>query len=279
MSASLAAAVALALAAGQAPAPDLSLARPPQAMGAGHGGDADCGACHTAAGWDRVAFAHERTGFALEGRHREVACRACHAEGDFAKPLPPACSACHRDVHAGRAGLRCGRCHEATSWREVTFDADAHRRSAFPLTGRHAVISCEECHGDRRERAFSRPTPACVSCHETDQLRGDAAMPGHSDFGGECRDCHGTWRFAPASLPAHEACFALRSGPHSGIRCRDCHAPVPPVPAGSLTCTSGTADCRRCHACPDMDARHQNEPGYQCAPIKCYTCHQFAGGG
>jgi hypothetical protein len=272
----LALAVALSAAlAGAVPAPpppDLSVAPP-----ADHGGTTACSACHTEDGWQRVTFAHERTGFALDGRHRDLACRACHRDGDFRKPVPMACSACHRDVHAGRLGQRCARCHDATAWREVAFDADAHRRSAFPLVGRHAVISCEECHGDRRGRAFARPTPACATCHEEDALRGEVVMPGHADLGGDCRGCHGAWRFSPASFPAHEACFSIRSGEHAGIRCADCHRPtVPRIEPAGLSCTSGTADCLRCHSCTKVTDEHSDVSGFQCTAQKCYECHRFS---
>ncbi len=87
-------------AAPSASAADLSL-RP----GAPHPtGDTNCGACHTPEGWRPVSFAHDRTGFPLEGRHRDVSCKACHRTSSFADPLPRACSACHRDVAPGAAG-------------------------------------------------------------------------------------------------------------------------------------------------------------------------------
>ena len=92
-------ALAIALALGAAPAPDLS-ARP--APDRGHGGSTHCAACHTADGWRKVAFAHDRTGFALTGRHAEIACGACHEGSDFSRPLARNCASCHQDVHAGR---------------------------------------------------------------------------------------------------------------------------------------------------------------------------------
>lgn len=275
MTSALALALALTLSAAPGPpagAPDLSVRFP--AVGPGHGAEADCSACHTADGWDRVSFAHERTGFALEGRHREASCRACHPGGDFRVPVAVACAACHRDAHGGRLGARCGRCHAATTWRETTFDPLAHRRSAFPLSGRHAIIPCEECHGDRRDRSFARPTADCVACHEPDALRGNARLPGHDRLGPACRACHGAWRFSPASFPAHEACFPIRSGKHGGIRCADCHVPsVPPVSDPTFACASGTADCVRCHACTKMQEKHRAVASFQCTSPRCYECH------
>jgi hypothetical protein len=250
------------------------LARP-VAAGAG-AGETRCDACHAVAGWEQVTFDHARTGFVLEGRHREVSCRACHESLDFGAPVPRACGACHRDVHAGRLGGRCDRCHEPLAWRGAAFGPEAHRRTAFPLSGRHSVVACDACHGDRRDRGFSRPTTDCAACHAGDRARANAVFQDHDQFGEGCRSCHGTWRFSPASFPDHDACFPIRGGHHSGIRCRDCHSTVPPVvPGGVLACTSGTADCMRCHSCAKMTEEHREENGFQCDNRRCYECHRF----
>ncbi len=252
----------------------LLAAAPPE-----HGGDTDCVACHTAEGWRVVTFDHSRTGFALEGRHRDLTCRACHSTSTFADPVPRACSACHRDVHLGRLGQRCQDCHEPTSWATHTFGPDAHRRTSFPLTGRHALLPCESCHGDRRDRGFNRPSPRCLGCHQADWERASsgAAEVNHEQagFSQDCRACHSTWRFSPASFPAHEECFAIRSGPHAGIRCRDCHSSIPQVsPATAFTCTTDTANCLRCHG--NVASEHQGVAGFAMVNRRCYECHRFS---
>jgi hypothetical protein len=258
--------------------PDLA-PRPAPTELSGHGGDTRCAACHTAEGWKDVKFAHERTGFPLEGRHRVAQCKACHASGTFAEPVARACAACHRDVHRGRLGQRCQGCHDPAAWTAPTFDADAHRRTNFPLTGRHAVTPCESCHGDKRDRGFNRPTPRCVGCHEADLQRasggGAAVDHGQPGFPQDCRMCHGTWRFSPATFPAHEACFSLRSGPHAGIRCKDCHSTFQGVSfAEPFQCLSDTADCLRCHG--GVASQHSGVQGFQLVNRKCYECHRFS---
>lgn len=270
--------LALAFPATGARAQDLS-ARPP-APGA-HGGDTDCAACHTAAGWKEVRFAHDRTGFPLEGRHQQAACRGCHATGTFADPVPRACGACHRDVHAGRLGPRCGNCHAPTAWSTPSFGPEDHRRTAFPLAGRHALVPCESCHGDRRDRGFARPTPRCLGCHEADWLRAGAGGAGidhaQAGFPDDCGACHGAWRFSPASFPAHQACFDIRSGHHAGIRCRDCHTSLPAVDYGQpFGCASDTANCLRCHG--GVAGEHEGVAGFQLVNRKCYECHRFSVG-
>ncbi|MGC3996102.1 MAG: cytochrome c3 family protein [Anaeromyxobacter sp.] len=261
-----------------AAAADLAARPPPPPT---HGGDTECAACHTAEGWKPVKFAHERTGFPLEGRHRDVACRACHSSGTFAEPVARACSACHRDVHLGRLGQRCQDCHQPVAW-AASFSPEDHRKTAFPLTGRHALTACENCHGDRRDRGFSRPTVACVGCHGPDWERASAggAAVDHagSGFPQDCRRCHSTWRFAPATLPQHQVCFDIRSGPHAGVRCTECHTTIPLADySQTFTCATDTADCIRCHG--DVSGEHQGVPGFQPVNRKCYECHQFSTGG
>lgn len=260
-----------------APAPpDLSLS-----PGSPHpSGDTDCGACHTAEGWRPVTFAHDKTGFPLEGRHREVSCKACHREASLSAPIPRACSACHRDVHLGRLGQRCQDCHDPTSFASQAFGPEAHRRTGFPLTGRHALIACEECHGDLRDRGFSRPNGRCIGCHQADLARataGGAALDhGAAGFPPDCRSCHSTWHFTPATYPAHEACFDIRRGPHAFIRCTDCHSSIPVVASvnGPLTCSTDTANCLRCHG--NVASGHSGVAGFALVNRKCYECHRFA---
>jgi hypothetical protein len=273
------AALALRLALAAAPAAGADLAaRPPEA----HGGETRCAACHTAEGWKKVAFAHDRTGFPLAGRHREVTCAACHARSDFSVPVARACAACHRDVHAQRLGQRCERCHEPVSWKQASFDAQAHLRTGFPLVGRHAAIPCEECHGDRRDRSFARPVVQCIGCHQKDFDRTQAAGSNLLDhvaagFGTDCRSCHGAWRFRPGRFAAHDQCFAINAGPHAGIECRRCHdVSIPTVVAGQpLACVATPpADCLACHG--NVDARHASVPGYQRSNPRCYECHRFS---
>lgn len=256
-------------------------ARPPAAPAPGRGHappETRCGACHTAEGWDRVTFDHARTGFPLDGQHRQAACRGCHSGSDFKRAVPRACVACHRDGHAGRLGTRCQDCHDAVAWKEPTFGPEAHRRTAFPLDGRHAVLPCEECHGDRRDRGFSRATRRCADCHQADLVRAAAVSFDHAvAFGNaeDCRRCHGAWAFSPGYLPGHDACFPIRTGRHSGIRCLKCHTSLTAADFQAPgTCATGTAACTRCHGtCPE---------GHKSCPIsdlRCYQCHPRGSGG
>ena len=271
----LAAAAALLLAAApqaqqsQSPAapPDLTVKTP----GSHGAGDTKCSACHTPEGWGDVKFVHERTGFPLSGKHAQVACRKCHVV-DFKQPLPRSCSACHRDVHGGYAGIQCASCHDTDGWKS-RFDADAHRRTNFPLQGRHALLPCEQCHGDRRDRSFARPTVACWECHQADLTSASARGVDHSAFPGypqlACLGCHGFWRWSPATFSGHGACFPISSGNHAGIPCMQCHVTLPvPLAIGSCTSTPYPS-CTRCHPC----AKHPSVQSFVCTDQACYGCH------
>jgi hypothetical protein len=243
--------------------------------------DADatnCGACHSTQGWTVVKFDHAKTGFPLKGEHAHVSCKACHPV-DFERALPTTCRSCHSDAHSGELGGRCENCHEELSWSSVRFDADAHRRTAFPLIGAHAQLPCEECHFSAGDRRFSRDVVECSVCHDPTRI---VAVVDHanSGFSTDCRQCHLPWTFRGGQLPAHDACFPLSGGPHSRISCRDCHrlAAPPPVPLFT-TCTSLAASCTGCHAhpCLQMAVVHQKKGvlGYQCADLLCAQCHSF----
>ncbi|MGC4114757.1 MAG: hypothetical protein QM765_09135 [Myxococcales bacterium] len=242
-------------------------------------GQTHCEGCHTTEGFGGAAIAHDKTGFPLQGRHAKAACRDCHVRG-FGQALPKTCAGCHRDVHQGQLGQRCEGCHEVENWRS-RFGAEAHRRTNFPLSGRHAFVPCEECHFDSRDRGFGRQTLACIDCHQADFQKAGLTAFDHlaAGTGTACNQCHDPWSFSPARFAAHDDCFEISAGPHSGIRCRDCHTSLTGV-AMTGTCFTRTAACTNCHehTCARTDRRHDEVPGYQCKDRKCYECHRFSTG-
>lgn len=246
-------------------------------MSAPHGGNTRCAACHSTEGWQRVRFDHARAGFPLAGAHQRAACRTCHGS-DFAASLPTTCIGCHEDVHAGDRGQRCASCHDENGW-ATTFTADAHRATNFPLTGRHALLPCTECHQETRDRVFTRSTKDCVGCHAADYARTAGLAIDHAaaGFPQTCRTCHDVWRWQGARFGRHDGCFQISGGPHRGIACFDCHTSLRGF-ATDGTCSTNTASCTRCHTCDRMDPRHQQAPvsGYQCKDRKCYECHRFS---
>lgn len=240
----------------------------------GRGSESRCEGCHDLTSWASRRFAHERTSFALTGGHREVACGACHAGGHRGR-RSSACGSCHADVHVGQLGARCERCHGTDDWLP-TDPQLAHRRTNFPLVGRHATIPCQECHFDRRDFGYARGTVACGSCHERQYAQARTRSLDHqaSGLSTDCRPCHGPYGFRPGLFLAHEACFQIQAPPHAGIACGACHARVAGLVATGA-CFTGNAMCTRCHGCASIAPRHATVAGYACADRKCYECHSF----
>jgi hypothetical protein len=226
-----------------------------------------------------VRFNHERTGFPLTGLHTTVTCKACHVV-DFEKPLTRTCVGCHRDVHSGELGARCENCHDTSTWRSRV-DADAHRRTNFPLTGGHAALPCNECHFEA-ERRFTRTAVWCGTCHSSDFQRAALTFTSHSTFdNAACANCHNGFRFKPARFPNHD-CFPL-GGPHA-LGCEECHQ------GGNYSrrnpdkaCSTGSVSCINCHEhdcklpgnATDKLHKDKGVPGYgnTCTSTKCVACH------
>ncbi|MCU7923877.1 MAG: cytochrome c3 family protein [Candidatus Thiodiazotropha sp. (ex Dulcina madagascariensis)] len=82
----------------------------------------NCGNCHNPNAWLLWTFDHDtQTDFALEGRHNEIFCHACHrADLTEHKQSPNHCYGCHRgdDIHRGGFGRHCDRCHSSETFEE-----------------------------------------------------------------------------------------------------------------------------------------------------------------
>ena len=236
-----------------------------------------CEGCHTPTAWTPSKFAHERTGFVLTGRHATNRCVTCHGN-DTKRSLPATCAACHQDPHAQEFGLMCNSCHTTDSFGGPAFPVDAHRRSNFPLSGRHAGLPCDGCHVERRERTFTRAALDCISCHRNDAARASLTTIDHARApiaGASCLACHVPAAFAPARFPQHEVCFPLARGSHAPVRCTECHTGL-----GGRTfngsCVGVPVLCATCHvhAAEVENPRHSNVPGYEFKSEKCAGCHR-----
>lgn len=269
-----AAAIGGALGRGVLAAPDISSV-PARSKGAASA-RTDCGACHGESSWSDAKFDHQRTGFTLAGAHEKVACQGCHPRG-YSTRVADTCAGCHRDRHAGQLGLHCEGCHEERSWRETAFGTSGHDKTAFPLTGRHAAIPCQECHGDLRQGGFTRAPLGCVDCHRADLAAAAVRSIDHATahFGDACQGCHTTWAFAPARFAAHDLCFGVSAGSHRGLRCQQCHSNPAALTLTGL-CAGSDVRCVSCHThgCDVSDRRHVNVMGYQCLDQKCFECHR-----
>jgi hypothetical protein len=264
---------------------------------------AKCGSCHVEHGgrenrlvvWPgtgRESFDHKETGYALEGAHAKAQCRACHKpalvkdqavraskslriESTYLG-LGRTCAACHLDPHRGqfdawvKAG-DCASCHGPEDWHRVV--AIDHAKTAFPLTGKHAVVACASCHyrvdaTGRKADASRRDLPVryrpiahgqCADCH-TDPHKGQ--------YGARCENCHATtgWRAVSTGAFDHEKTkFPLR-GLHTTVACVACHT------TGRFRDPVRHARCLDCH-----EDRHGGQLATRVDKGDCDGCHGVTG--
>ena len=114
-----------------------------------------CNACHDENSW-KTTRRSTMTGPASPCAGNTSPWRAaqCHPPGAKTKKIAFAdCSDCHRqDPHRGQFGRECRSCHVVSGFEKVAFD---HGRTGYPLTGKHAGVSCRQCH----ERQGGKPAP------------------------------------------------------------------------------------------------------------------------
>ncbi len=250
----------------------------------------DCDACHDQTGWKikggvRVGggYDHDKTGFSLVGRHRDLGCIECHQPG---KTTANECSGCHESTHQGRLGRECDRCHNSLSW-NIFRSQEIHLGTRLPLTGVHALADCTECHLRSGEREWTSVPSQCYACHEDDYRRSNV-HPDHTGastsvpFPRDCSQCHVPTGWSPAiinpsELPgrgglvargSHDVHFPITYGPHHGAPCEACH----------LSSTARRAlQCTGCHAHNPVRLRAiHGRRLVSFASSSCLTCH--AGG-
>lgn len=207
-----------------------------------------CANCHTEEIWKKVKFDHSKTRFPLHGKHSDVACDDCHKNQQF-KGTPRTCNACHKkdDYHKGVFGTQCQQCHTEREWRITMFNHS--RDTKYPLTGKHAKVTCESCH---KVPVAKEPTPStCYACHRQDDTH-------KGNFGSKCESCHdeSDWKRI-LFLHDRDTKFPLR-GKHNAAKCTACHT------RHLYKDKLGT----RCLACHKKDDTHKGQFGEQ-----CQTCH------
>ena len=184
----------------------------------------NCGACHQTTTWSGAKFDHNTTAFPLSGNHVKVNCVSCH-KNDVFRGTPRNCFSCHAkdDRHNGQLGQDCAVCHAPTGWRIITFD---HNTSAFPLTGKHSMLDCSQCHIAGRFKISTE----CSSCHQEPAFHAGG-------LGTNCMQCHTTTAWIPANFAgSHPVALGQNFLDHHGATCRTCH-----------TKTVHTFTCLACH--------------------------------
>jgi len=163
------------------------------------------------------------------------------------------------------AGLECTTCHatSATSWKvsRAGMRFDHNQTTRFELSGRHAELSCRQCHLDLN---WSEPTVAegeCSSCH-LDIHRGNLSV--------DCRSCHTTESFTevPGVTIHAQTSFPL-TGAHLQLTCEACHT------EGQAGTFFGTLDSD-CVSCHEKDYRSTQLVDHAAVgfPTECQQCHE-----
>ncbi len=204
-----------------------------------------CGSCHNTTRWSGAKFDHfEETGFALEGRHSEIVCAACHLDNMAIKQPPKTCVGCHSadDDHSGRFGSDCGHCHGVATW-ETRYDHLAE--TGFALLGVHENLSCTSCHKGALTDAL--PT-TCVGCHDKDDP--------HHGRQRACDSCHTVVSWHSVAFDHGFTQFPL-IGMHASAACEACHS--------NLEFADTSQVCGDCHGKRDY---HKGALGPACG-----TCH------
>lgn len=237
---------------------------------------------------DPAAFDHRIVGFAMDGRHLELACTECHPHAEE-QPLAAGhrrhagldrdCATCHEDPHEGAMQVRCDQCHGQRAFDEP---ASAGHERFLPLTGGHAGVDCRICHrpGSAHDvmvlgRTQERSPRTCQDCHESPHRAGFVAGAAErlgAAAGGTCGGCH---------LPRHTsfrdsldmprelhalAGFPLER-PHDRVACTECHPP-----RGTFAERHPGRSADACASC------HEDVHGGQFAPARgrptdCTACH------
>ncbi|MCB1695926.1 MAG: cytochrome C [Pseudomonadales bacterium] len=214
----------------------------------------DCAQCHSQEEWKQPVFDHAAgTDFALTGSHRDTACKSCHF-GDLEARKPATdCSSCHAssDVHAGRHGKACGKCHNTSDWKKAPFDHG--KKANWPLTGKHQALSCLQCHRGSLDDALSSD---CGSCHRTDDVHKSKSM-------GDCSICHQASGWEKTLGFDHELTHFPLEGMHATAACEACH--------NSAEFHLAKSECVDCHRSEDD---HKSSLGTQCA--SCHTPNGWA---
>jgi hypothetical protein len=229
----------------------------------------NCATCHTTVTWTGAAFNHNTmTTFPLTGAHIPLACNQCHGDGVY-QGKSTACVSCHQTDYNGATpnhpasgfGTDCTTCHNTTTFAGAVFD---HSKTAFPLTGAHAAVACNQCHGDG---VYQGKSTLCYSCHKTDYDGTTDPRHGAAAFATTCENCHGTTVWTTSTFSHSTATTFPLTGAHLALDCNSCHSDN--VFKGKSTL---------CYSCHQADYTGATNPAHASAgfPTNCETCHSTA---
>ncbi len=229
----------------------------------------DCSQCHTTTNWAGATFNHTSSGFALTGAHTSLACNLCHVNNNFSL-TSGACYPCHTATYTSATNPNhaqlgypqdCSMCHSTTDWTSATFN---HANTGFTLTGKHATITCLQCHVGGK---FPGTPTDCYICHTTEY--NSTTNPNHAaaGFPKTCATCHSTTAWTGATF--NHTWFPMTHGNANSV-CSTCH---------TNSNDYSVFSCTGCHLKPQTDSNHSGVRNYVYNSVNCYSCHPNGRGG
>jgi hypothetical protein len=238
----------------------------------------ECAQCHPehqGRGFDPTKasfqlFDHSVTGFSLNWHQinydaTPMQCSECHKSASYETVDNQTCLDCHFNqdksfstTHLSDFGASCLGCHDGAD-RMTNFD---HSTTGYPLAGKHAQITCTDCHAT----ANVKDTPKeCKDCHTEPNTH-------QGVFEQTCDTCHTPDSWSPALLDNQQFSHTTTTGfsltihqtnyADQAITCSACH------PTDLKTLDIQT--CINCHTQHDEKfmTDHQQQFGSE-----CMTCH------
>ncbi len=217
----------------------------------------NCIECHHLTSWKPAAkFDHQKTPFPLTGKHKKVKCEKCHKVVKN-KPIGKdktflqfkltkfqKCTDCHTDVHRGKLGKNCQKCHTTQGWARYSKKKFNHDLTSFPLKGRHRNVKCKECHKTKGTFKIAR-YQQCQDCHVDYHL----GQFKDSKSKGKCETCHSEQGFSPSNFTLHDhenTRYPLK-GAHKAVPCILCHKKVRFSKGETLQFRFKNLKCQTCH--------------------------------
>ncbi len=273
----------------------------------------DCQNCHdlTSSSWATVNVVHDF--FPLVGGHAISDCFACHTQGSGFAGLSPDCISCHQDDYnsvqdpnhiTGNFPTNCTICHTIYGWSPANFD---HNATAFPLTGKHITVDCQECHST----GYTGTPTDCYSCHRQDYENTNDPNHVARGYSTDCTDCHNTNDWDDVENFDHNITPFPLTGAHITTMCIECHEQgFSNTPLQCIGChqdefnntqdpnhvsSNFPTECTVCHntiawdqatfdhslttfpltgAHIAVNCQDCHETGYTGTPAECYSCHQ-----
>ncbi|MCX6266431.1 MAG: cytochrome C [Bacteroidetes bacterium] len=239
----------------------------------------NCTQCHTEQSFSIIKgvqnFDHDKTDFKLDGKHRNVACNACHKTKLTNALKFGRCTDCHSDYHKNQFAKQgvspdCSQCHTVNGFTGSTFTVAQHNEGVFPLKGAHLATPCFACHKKEAPKAdttwhFRDIGKLCIDCHQNihQTFISEKYYPGAN-----CEICHNESKWSAINFDHQKTNFEL-SGAHAKKTCRDCHFKKDNAGVVLQRFTGLSTGCANCH--DDIHAKQFESNG----TTDCSRCHDM----